>query len=259
MRRFLRRIGEGGGPQQVIDPASLPNLELYLRSDTIAPQADGSTMNGVVWADQSGHGRDCAANAAVLYRTGANASPRGKGLVGIDEPLFVSPGPELQQSAGTLTFPVTRGVMLYIWYLRTATTTIDGQQANIFNQGVNPGILVADAGGNLFSGDPGHPHMIWSTQAAGADLGRTVFPGTYVFDIQLPPGGTGGNARQNGAAIGPVINWLTAFAGNPYFIGQSANAQFTSSIRVGAIALFSDSHSIGTRIGVEAFFSALWG
>lgn len=82
-KSFLRRVHPAVAPR-MIDPLTLPGLELYLRSD----QTDG-VNNGdpvVNWFDLSGHGRTfvrgaVGANTPTLL---TNATPNGKQLVRFD-------------------------------------------------------------------------------------------------------------------------------------------------------------------------------
>lgn len=234
-----------------LDPGTLPHLELYLRSDSLTGLTDGQAIG--LWQDQSGNGRHCTGNSASLYR--ASASPKGLGLVGIDEPGFVSPGALLFQSAGAnLPSVNSTGAMLYLWYQATAGVIGSGQNPKVFNQSVNPFMQVAGYGNTPT--DRGH--FYWNTAAGFGEMGVLV-TGSHVFSLQLPPGGTGGNARQDGAAIGPVQSWSDGFQAGIYNIGDSSNTQWTSPFRVGAVVVFSVVHGPTVRAGVEKFLRQHWG
>src|SRR5712671_4604782 len=93
LRSFFTPVVQGGGVPggsllPGIDPLSLPNLELYLRSD-IGSFADGAmtipATNGVVVAaikDFSGNNRHANTSVGVVQPPiwNAGASPTGKGL-----------------------------------------------------------------------------------------------------------------------------------------------------------------------------------
>lgn len=266
MRRFLTRFPDGGGTLDSINPATLPHLELLLRSDSsdVASLADGARVPS--WADQSGHARNCnnLGGAALQPFWRASSSPKGLGLVGLEgqnnnngEALF---GP-------TYSLTSSRGFSLYLYYTRINTTIGFSNEPLLFEwlDGFGNFQLVEDSGAGFWTPTPPIAHFDWRSQGAFPVAANDCGPvdiAAHVFSLVLPAGGAGGNARQDGAAIGPqqvAWTWHDNSASNTYQLGQNNGAQNTSAFRLGAVALYTDTHSIGTRIGVETYLRSTWG
>src|SRR5438552_15844387 len=123
MRRFLTRIGDGGG-LEVIPPSSLPHLEIYLSGQVgIIPNTQNASLTN--WADQSGNGRDFGSVPAGSIAPQVKVS--GEGLNPGISNIVVSADaiPRVIRNPILPVFTTVRGSTQYI-FARFVNTSADG-------------------------------------------------------------------------------------------------------------------------------------
>lgn len=252
MRRFLRRVPEGGG-LNVINPASLPGLELYLRSDMGIAVADGAPVP--LWLDQSGNARHAGPSlgtAPVYHTSGIQQSPSGKPGVSFNGLLDGMVG--IWQA----TISNTLGFTAYIVADVYARVNGTGEQTFWEGGGGARPRLNHDKffGGNEFL-------LMEDTDFGPRDYGFTQFGyHTFTFVCIPPPGGGGG---ANLAYIDsdaktqplPMIDWGWGAPGPVYSLGFAGSRNIKMDLF--ALLIFSRGHSAGTVAGVNGYLRSIFG
>lgn len=248
MKRFLRPTNEGHGPKaQFIDPLSLANLQLYMRSD----QATGTNGNPVVtWPDLSSHARNGFFPFArpVLRTTGLNTSVNGTQTV-----EWAAAGQTMECLFPATAIPATNGWTFFCYYKQITQVSV--------NQ-----FLFADTVGNgveaVVTADPGFWGGTYQIGHYGFNSGgRKGFNelstlGWHTFALVLTPPASGVGTAQafvDDVPLTPTYtNWNTALE-DDFWIGNSAAANARLEGAMGALMVYSQAYSASTLAGLRRF------
>jgi hypothetical protein len=262
MRRFLARIGEGGGPPPLIDPRSLPFLELDLDAHNVTVGDGASISTGAsAWPDASGHarngGQSTAAARPVFHSTGPALSPNGGPAVTFDG-LAVN-GDRLDGVFPLAAVPDTRGHTFY---------GVARIRANL--SPFNASDLWQTDAGSVINLNPETENAInkygWREYSDGIHDTATTFvagPQLLTFRFAPPQGaGQGGitSVFKGGLLLGSFTNWVwSAASATGYYLGANEVFNIACGMDCWRFLWFSASHADGTRKGVEAFLKHQWG
>lgn len=250
MRRFLRRVPDGGGRNLVIDPATLPGLELYLRSDRGIASADGAPV--ALWQDQSGNARHAGPSlgtAPTYHTSGIEQSPSGKPGVSFNGLLDGMEG--IWPAIST-----AQGFTAYIVADVYARVNAFGEQVFWEGGGGARPRLNHDfffAGQEFFT--------MTDTVFGTRNYGFTQFGYHDFIFVCLPPPGLGGGDNLgyiDGSTTGPsVIDWDWGPPGPVYSLGFAGSRNCKMDLF--ALLVFSRGHSAGTVAGVRAYLRSQFG
>ncbi len=265
MRRFLRRVPDGGGLAFSLDPLSFPSLELYLRSDQIVG-ADGSGVaawGGAHWPDLSTHARHAVAvvgaTSPTLRTTGLNLTPNGTQVVQYGAVLnnlrsFMG-GVAISGAAGWTFLAYYKSIVLSaghnndIFYCPTGKFFEYVAQSNVAFNGYN-----RDGRPGFDSSIPGPALVTW-------DPLSTL--GWHMQIVTLnPPIVTGGTVTgtMDGTDMLPhtFTNWNVALEGD-LFVGNSSGSNSDLEGTLAALLVFSQALTATQRLGVSIFLKGVLG
>lgn len=231
-----------------IDPLSLPNHELSFLS-TVVAGTEGDRLAG--WSELA-NARDLAqavAGAKPVLRTTTNLSPNGSRLVEFDSQAREMTGP---LPVGPMTN--VRGFTLYTAFrLNAITGTAVGQIIFYTPTGTPLGLFVnatTDWGFPL----NGFPGFEATSRYQSASATAT---GWQKMTLLCPaPSGSSATLYRNGIAIA-TGNWACAFGTDFKVGGYAGNGGARAGI--GAVDLFTDTHSPATMLGVNAYYDSVFG
>lgn len=233
---------------QPIDPATLSDLELYLKSDSadINALANGATVT--TWADQSGHNRGVFGIYNGTPKKVTANSPNGLAMISIGANTGMA-----GSSFGSPGVPNTNGITLYAYYSQdTLPGTQEfllewpstGQATTLWALDPVGGVNVAVRGGNPATVLQGPP------ATTGFHILAAVFtPPAGVGIVQLMVDGV----LQAGSQV------QNARLQNTYEIGCSTGGNLSLTGKVGAVVACSTAHSVSTMQGITAFLRGHWG
>jgi hypothetical protein len=260
-RMFLRPV-TGGPPREAglvpIDPATLPGLELYLRSDQVIG-ADASPVSA--WPDISGNNREAnltlytSATAPTLRLSGANIAPNGTRMVEY--------GAANTNGLRTLEWDIggTLGITVYTYYKQVSLADSLGGQ--ILVNSVSGGFEIparGSVGGGYIAGRHGVRMFAVPTAirsfAESATLGYHFL--TTVFSVPKNDAGNTINQWKDGTQLTPTWNFWNQTGVSHYHVGnnEGPNGVFRGSL--GALVIFSREHDAEIRAGVEEFLRAFF-
>lgn len=255
MRRFLRPVNEGAGQPKAINPASLPGLELYLRSDLGISAADNTTMGGANgWLDQSGNARNCSVTIETpptYHSTGPLLSPKGKPCVSFNGTTNGMHGP------WPATIVASTGFTAYVVARLYATVNGFGTQTFWESQGSRPAIIA-----NFDNPAPTNLEMLLRDDVFGFRF-YGVSPLGYndwVYNCIPPVASASGPNRGyingvRGAASSINWNWTNPIGNYNLAYQGSTNCKMD----LFALVVFSRGHDAGTVAGVRAFLRGIFG
>jgi hypothetical protein len=262
VRRFLRYIPDGGGQVAGINPLSLPNLELYLRSDIgvfsdaafTTPALVGNQVNG--WKDQSGNGRHATGplglNNFPVYQAGTG----NKNTV-----RFF--GDQNTNNQGQLqgTFPITpvtsaRGYTFYLWLsLRSVNPTKPISDSQL--------LLAFETGNGVHLEPDDYDFSVGKRVVTDFVTGQNSALGIQRWSVvyQGPTDGLG--ARTITVTVNGVVS-AGSFAVNMglqtgYLVSGNGGGNVCCDADVGAILVYSDTHSAATTAGVTQYLKEIFG
>lgn len=253
----LVEVTQGSGEVDQIDPVSLAGLELYLRSDQVAG-TDGSSVSA--WPDISGNGRDGAQGTAgfrpILRKSGANISPNGKALVEFD-------GSD-DQITGT--FPAagvianTNGYTVYAYVKEGALSTGGFNCQHVFTSN-SFSLLSRTSTGDGYPADQQYG-MEGNTTGDHRGYGATALGyQTICARWSSPPGAVTSGTMDlfvDGAQQGVGQQKWNGGMDTTYRVSANSSNNCAFSGPVGAVLLFSGTHSDQTVRGVSAFLKAFF-
>jgi hypothetical protein len=237
-----------------IDPLTLDSLELYLLGDEVAG-ADGSSV--ATWPDLSSHSRDATQGTAgnrPLAQDGVSANGLRR-MIEFDGSNDYMSGP-FTASPG---FDISAGVTIYVYCDELSLTTAGFNAQNIFNCGNNLSAfeLYTRTSGALGTGFPDEEYGTNNGNVRDS-YGATVL-GPQLLTLQfIPPAGAAAEFKlyKNGVQMGTTqTNWQATGIRDGYTVGNTNNANEGFRGYIGAVLLFSTSHSNTTRVGVEQFLT----
>lgn len=242
-----------GGPSGSlgIDPASLGNLELYLKSDSadINALANGATVH--TWADQSGHNRGIFGIYNGTPKKVSAASPKGLAMISIGNNTGMAGtdfGPQ-----GTV--DTTKGITLYVYYSQDSLPF--GALEWLVEWPQTPQALTTwamDENGTMsYAARAGNP--------ATDLIDGLASTGFHVMAIRCtPPRGAGGILQMmiDGSFV-PGSQPQNAGLQGPYEVGCSTGGNLSLTGKVGAVIAYSTAHSDSVMAGVTKFIRGHWG
>lgn len=241
----------GGGARRRstgIDPLTLANLELYLRSD----QVSGVNNDPVAsWSDLSSHGRTFTqAAAARKPKLLIPGSANGQRLVRFDGAN--DPNGDNMGAAFSLPGPGS-GYTFYFYGVWNATTNTPNGAALFFSTpGGRPNLIVKEAGATTWG---------WSDSGLGSHLGGTHPDNgtaqTLVWVFPPPSGsGTGKVYKVTGSADVSGTWSFDGSAATGWFLGDNNDPGVVAcKVDLGAAVVFSEAHNDATRIGVVNYLT----
>lgn len=256
MRRFLRRLPEGGG-QVVFNPYSLA-WQIVLDARRITGVSDGALLAS--WPDSSGFGRNAAQGFAGLQPTyRQTGSSNGKPLVD----FYV--GAAHHEMGGTLPIggiDAGTGFSFYAYYTQDQIDATDPLAPG----GFNDQIIWADdnAGGWRMLGVR-FPTTTTKFPSAVAGSGVLQGPnppslGSHVMSfILIPPnGGTGVSQLYLDGTLLTTGTW-SANPNTAYLLATNGGGNIGLHGKVGWLSCASVAHDTATRQKVENFLRSTWG
>lgn len=246
---FRPRVYGEGLP--LIDPASLPGLELYLRSDQVAG-ANGDPV--VTWNDISGNARHVvrgvvAANTPTLLLPG---SPNGTRAVRFDGAADPN-GDYMEGSIPVGFWPdnINGYTFYFVGRFYTPINPTDGSIIWSDQTSGRPQLIMDEAGGN---------RMGWrdtaATQLGGAfaDDGWTTME--WVFRT---PFGTSAKVFRSGVEqASGTWNWNSFVSGPAFYLGMGPLVVSTK-MDLGACLWYSRGHDDATLAGVRRWLRSFFG
>lgn len=267
MRRFLARFSEGGG-QAVIDPGTLPHLEIYLSGQRgFTPSGNLSALTN--WADQSGNGRNFTTIAGGT--TNPIVLTSGVGLAAGITCISISAG-NTPRSIGNNGLPVgftqARGTTQYILAnLNVANGNGLTLASWSVGAGAGPSLVLQATGFN--GGPPGNAIWTSGTIPAGeavdkfGSLGIDTLVATpqqqwALWTLEVDANG-GASVWLNGALVNQINTSGTVYSlSTQMFLGgpSTGNAQFGE---VALYLLYTDSHTAGQIAAVHGWIKGIYG
>jgi uncharacterized protein (TIGR02217 family) len=243
----LIEVVQGSGEVTLIDPATLPGIELYILS-TLVTGTDGAVV--AAGPDISGNARDWTATGSgrpILRKTGANISPNGKQTLEFNgnDNLITGPFP-----AGGIAN--TDGYTVYI-YCKELTLTTGGNNTQQVFAASNLDVLTRTSVAAGYGAE--QKYGLRGTGSNRVTFGDTQTGWQIVTAVYYPPASGSAVMRLfvNGIQSGADgINWnLTLSTG--YIIGNAGSANVGFNGPIGLVLVVSHAHDDATRAGVEAF------
>jgi hypothetical protein len=244
-----------------IDPATLANLELYLRSDQIGV-GDGAAVS--TWNDISGNARHAtqgtAAQRPIFRTTGADISPSGKPMVDFvddnDNMAGPLPGGGVSIAAGCTIYVYCKELSL------TAGGAFSAQEVFSCANNVSVFELITRSSTALGVGLPDQEYALNSGNGGFRAMGATALGYQTLSLVFEPPAGAGASFKlyKNGSQQGTTqTNWQAVDIRTGYTVGNSGSANTAFRGTIGAVLVFSTAHSNLVRTGVESFLSGFFG
>lgn len=249
MRRFLRRIADGGNQAVFNNLLSVP-WSVLLDSRNIVPVADGADIP--LWPDSSGNGRDAnpVPGFNPKYRTAS--SPKGLPLADF------GPGLTGRQMFGTLPaggVGSAAGFSFYAWYtIDDLQSTGNGDGQRILSVQIGSGFSLD--GANFTALGNMQPAFNTSTTIKGSQAQT----GNFVLSAicNPPSGGTGvANLYLNGTLIG-TGNW-NCNPNTTYLVSGNAGQNVTLHGKLGFAGFGPRADSDATRKNIEGYLRRIWG
>jgi hypothetical protein len=257
MRRFLRRVPDGGGILPAINPAGLPFLEIYLSGQVgITPNTQNASLTN--WADQSGNARDFnsqpAGTIAPLVKT------VGEGLnANISNILTtVAATPRVVRNPLLPVFTQARGSTQYI-FARFTNTSNEGIRVNFWPNGNpknGPSLIYQGSAFSFFGGVPNGKTAI-QIGSTGFDTTQTPTDNTWYLWTLVSDTASGQKVYLNGALLTDLGTVLYTLQDEMQLGGPGITP--TMQTEQTAYLLYTDTHSAATIKGVHAWFRGVYG
>jgi hypothetical protein len=265
MKRFLRRVPDGGGILPVINPASLQHLEIYYSGLTgVNPNTEGSDLTS--WDDQSGNGRNLSvaipgASAPLVHTTAQGlkagtscielidgASPRGKERTSLPNPFT--------QVRGSTQYVLAKMVSGNVQVWHPFYWPIGGSNGPALywqGPGKNGGGGAVWNGTNVPAGN-----MALVINNTGYDIGRATVANTWELWTVVSTTANHHLVYRNGVLVGDIVTTAYNLTSEIDF-GARPSSGTQQSGRAALYILYTDTHSAGTIAAVHGWVAGNYG